>query len=59
MASKLNGAKGAQKAGVAKPSAKVSHEDIQMQIKEIFEDELYTELFSARCNDSGESVSGK
>jgi len=28
-----------------------------MLIKENFEDELYTELFTARCNDSGESVS--
>jgi hypothetical protein len=30
-----------------------------MAIKDIFENELYTELFTARCNDSGESVSGK
>ena len=30
-----------------------------MAIKDIFENELYTELFTARCIDSGESVSGK
>lgn len=32
-------------------------EDLQIKIKDLLEDQLYVEIFNARCHDSGEPTS--